>query len=94
MNHPAEHRLLIPALCLCLGGLSRGAQGQGEILIPPTPREFRGVWVATVANIDWPSEPGLSTECLLRLPGKIFDIPLVHFADMTDGHVLAVGKGL
>lgn len=26
---------------------------------PPTPREFRGVWVATVANIDWPSKPGL-----------------------------------
>ena len=24
-------------------------------------REFRGVWVATVANIDWPSRPGLST---------------------------------
>ena len=29
---------------------------------PPEPqREFRGVWVATVANIDWPSKPGLST---------------------------------
>jgi uncharacterized lipoprotein YddW (UPF0748 family) len=29
---------------------------------PPLPeitREFRGVWVATVANIDWPSAPGL-----------------------------------
>lgn len=26
---------------------------------PPAPREFRGVWVATVANIDWPSQPGL-----------------------------------
>lgn len=25
------------------------------------PREFRGVWVATVDNIDWPSRPGLST---------------------------------
>lgn len=25
-------------------------------------REFRGVWVATVANIDWPSKPGLTTE--------------------------------
>jgi uncharacterized lipoprotein YddW (UPF0748 family) len=25
-------------------------------------REFRGVWIATVANIDWPSKPGLSTE--------------------------------
>lgn len=28
---------------------------------PPVPREFRGVWVATVGNIDWPSRPGLST---------------------------------
>lgn len=28
---------------------------------PPAPREFRAVWVATVANIDWPSAPGLST---------------------------------
>lgn len=27
---------------------------------PPVAREFRGVWVATVANIDWPSKPGLS----------------------------------
>ena len=24
--------------------------------------EFRGVWVATVENIDWPSKPGLSTK--------------------------------
>lgn len=28
--------------------------------LPPIPREFRGLWVATVANIDWPSQPGLS----------------------------------
>lgn len=27
---------------------------------PPAPREFRAAWVATVANIDWPSKPGLS----------------------------------
>lgn len=28
---------------------------------PPTlAREFRGVWVASVSNIDWPSKPGLS----------------------------------
>ena len=25
------------------------------------PREFRAAWVATVANIDWPSKPGLTT---------------------------------
>ena len=29
---------------------------------PPAPaREFRGAWVASVSNIDWPSKPGLST---------------------------------
>jgi uncharacterized lipoprotein YddW (UPF0748 family) len=29
-------------------------------IAPPQPaREFRGAWIATVANIDWPSKPGL-----------------------------------
>jgi hypothetical protein len=29
----------------------------------PTPRrEFRAAWIATVANIDWPSRPGLPAE--------------------------------
>ncbi|HZK78884.1 MAG TPA: hypothetical protein VFC35_08245, partial [Gemmatimonadaceae bacterium] len=28
---------------------------------PEIAREFRAVWVATVANIDWPSKPGLTT---------------------------------
>jgi len=28
---------------------------------PAVPREFRGVWVATVGNMDWPSKAGLST---------------------------------
>jgi uncharacterized lipoprotein YddW (UPF0748 family) len=31
-------------------------------ITPPSPsREFRGAWVASVANIDWPSKPGLTT---------------------------------
>ena len=30
-------------------------------LPPPEPRQFRAAWVATVANIDWPSRPGLPT---------------------------------
>lgn len=29
---------------------------------PEVPREFRGAWVATVYNIDWPSRQGLSAE--------------------------------
>src|SRR5271165_2017205 len=32
-------------------------------ITPPLPlREFRGAWVATVGNIDWPSKPGLPVE--------------------------------
>jgi uncharacterized lipoprotein YddW (UPF0748 family) len=35
---------------------------QPSTVVPPAPaREFRGIWIATVANIDWPSKPGLST---------------------------------
>jgi len=31
---------------------------------PPEPRELRAAWVATVANIDWPSRPGLGAEAM------------------------------
>ena len=44
--------------CRSLGmGLDRAAEAE---TLPPVPREFRAAWIATVANIDWPSEPGLS----------------------------------
>ena len=29
-------------------------------LVPRTAAEFRGAWVASVHNLDWPSRPGLS----------------------------------
>jgi len=32
------------------------------IALPKVQQEFRAAWIATVANIDWPSKPGLSTE--------------------------------
>jgi uncharacterized lipoprotein YddW (UPF0748 family) len=31
-----------------------------KVFPPPPPREFRGAWIATVANIVWPSKPGLT----------------------------------
>ena len=37
-------------------------------------REFRGVWVATVKNIDWPSRPGLSSEQQKQELKNIIDI--------------------
>jgi uncharacterized lipoprotein YddW (UPF0748 family) len=42
-------------LLLLLGGVARSQAPA----IPPTPREFRGVWIATHLNIDWPSRKGL-----------------------------------
>ena len=43
---------------------SAGAQASladSDSVPPPIAREFRGVWIATVANMDWPSRAGLST---------------------------------
>ncbi len=37
--------------------------------IPSAQREFRAAWVATVANINWPSKPGLTIKTLQE-PGK------------------------
>jgi uncharacterized lipoprotein YddW (UPF0748 family) len=55
MRHVAA--LLILASLGC-----RAATYQESAVRPPAlEREFRGVWIATVANIDWPSKPDLST---------------------------------
>ncbi len=40
----------------------QGSDGYAPVSVTPPapPREFRGAWLVTVANIDWPSKPGLS----------------------------------
>src|ERR1051325_3611198 len=52
------HFALAPAIA------AAAALGGGDTLPqpPPIPREFRGLWVATVDNTDWPSVKGLTTE--------------------------------
>jgi len=56
---------LLPAVLFALWSGLAGLQAatyQPASITPPKPaREFRAAWVATVANIDWPSKPGLST---------------------------------
>lgn len=47
---------------LFLGAQLRAQSSSALPSLPQPAREFRGVWVATVANIDWPSKPGLSVE--------------------------------
>src|SRR5215468_5181483 len=56
------------ALVLLLGassaqplGLLSATYEPCSISPPKLPREFRAAWIATVANIDWPSRPGLTT---------------------------------
>lgn len=47
-------------LVLFLNGMGLVLAQHGDAFIPK--REFRGVWLATVANIDWPSTAKLTTE--------------------------------
>ncbi|MGC9940526.1 MAG: family 10 glycosylhydrolase [Verrucomicrobiota bacterium] len=50
--------MLASVTCLFAEDVNSSAPGN---FFPPLPaREFRAAWVATVANIDWPSKPGLS----------------------------------
>lgn len=47
--------------------LSHGmADAQDSSKIKAHKRQFRGVWMATVRNLDWPSKPGLSNRRLKR----------------------------
>ena len=49
------------SLLLCLSGFPAIFAVAESDTPPPISREFRAAWVATVANIDWPSRPGLSS---------------------------------
>lgn len=49
----AVNRLPLLLLLLAIAALRSAAAPD------PVPREFRGMWIATVGNIDWPSKPGL-----------------------------------
>ncbi|HYR11467.1 MAG TPA: family 10 glycosylhydrolase, partial [Longimicrobium sp.] len=58
-------RAVLMAAAMLAGSTERPAAAQTEadsIALPAVPREFRGVWVATVDNIDWPSRPGLPVD--------------------------------
>lgn len=45
---------------------------------PAAEREFRAAWVATVANINWPSKPGLSTADQQREALSLLDFLSAH----------------
>jgi uncharacterized lipoprotein YddW (UPF0748 family) len=55
----------LPALLCSLAGCAAlgapQAPSSGDDSPPPVQREFRGLWVATVDDIDWPSQRGLDS---------------------------------
>jgi len=50
-------------LLFCRGNMAMAAEVYvpSNTRPPAVPREFRGVWLASVKNIDWPSQPGLTS---------------------------------
>ncbi|SOD04096.1 Glycosyl hydrolase-like 10 [bacterium JGI 053] len=63
--------MLAAACAHALPGASPSPSAGGEV--PAPRRELRGVWVATVANIDWPSRPGLPADSARAELVAIFD---------------------
>src|SRR5690242_18758522 len=63
MNFRKPALLLLSALLCASYAPASTNYTTATIKPPPLPaREFRAAWVATVANIDWPSKPGLPVE--------------------------------
>lgn len=67
--------VLIQSLCAPVFGESAGSAWapDREIVAPEPMREFRGVWLATVYNLDWPSKPGLPAGVQKEELIEIFD---------------------
>jgi uncharacterized lipoprotein YddW (UPF0748 family) len=78
---PYPHSLWIALsafICFLPNSASAQNDPQGLPKLPRIAREYRGVWVATVANIDWPSKPGLPTDTqkeeVIRILDKIAEL--------------------
>ncbi len=51
--------IVMALLCLTAKGVAAVSYVASTVQPPSLPREFRGAWVPTVGNMQWPSKPGL-----------------------------------
>ena len=59
-NRISDFAYVLLLLALCGNVFAAEEKAAVQTIVPPPPvREFRAAWIATVANIDWPSKPGL-----------------------------------
>ena len=63
-------------------------------VIPEVPREFRALWIATVDNIDWPSEPGLSSAAQQEELRSMFDMAVELGCNAIVFQVRPIGDAL
>ena len=83
-----KHRSIIALMLVCASVLITGCASMqkraAEPGLPPAgrlpepEREFRAAWIATVANINWPSKPGLSTEEQKNEAISLLDLLAAH----------------
>lgn len=68
---------VVAVVCLLSASLASAAPDGSRLQggqPPEVRREFRAAWVATVANIDWPSKPGLTKEEQIAELEKLMDV--------------------
>jgi uncharacterized lipoprotein YddW (UPF0748 family) len=76
---------LAPGICaICCGivlfscNSTRKITSGTPVTLPHAEREFRAAWVATVANINWPSKPGLPVETQKQEAIALLDFLAAH----------------
>jgi uncharacterized lipoprotein YddW (UPF0748 family) len=86
MNIPSKLGLWLITIVFAAGTLSSCTSKKALTQTSSTPipatqevmREFRAAWVATVANINWPSKPGLSTDAQKKEAIELLDFLKNH----------------
>ncbi len=70
--------LLIPVIFYSCSSSKPVVKNESSQSAPKAMREFRAAWVATVANINWPSKPGLDTETQKKEAVALLDFLQQH----------------
>jgi len=71
---PIRIFFLLSAAILALNCTSLKISQDDESTPPEIQREFRAAWVATVANINWPTSPGLSVDVQKKEAIELLDL--------------------
>lgn len=86
--------ILLLLLQTCAGPKAVVSIPERPVGVPKLPREFRAAWVASVANINWPSEPGLSIPVLKAEARELLDLLVDHHFNAVIFQVRPQGDAL